>query len=73
MRALAVQGQEPTVLQAHQVEVTLAKRSYGTRFEALNRAGNLNSRFVLQRLLAPAWPQERCGYPACFEHGQATE
>lgn len=43
MRTLAVQGEEPTVLQTYQVEVTLAKRSNATRFKALNRPGNLDS------------------------------
>jgi hypothetical protein len=48
MRTLAVQRQEPTLLQAHQVKVTLAKCGNAARLEAFNRAGDLNSRPFLR-------------------------
>jgi hypothetical protein len=73
MRTLAVQGKEATVVQAHQVEMTVAKCGNAARVEALNRTGNLDSRPVLQRYPAPSWPEESCADPACFEYGQATQ
>jgi len=73
VRALAVQGQKPAILQACQVEVTLAKRSNTARFELLNRAGDLNPGPIPQRYPASAWSQEGRGNPACLEYSQASE
>jgi hypothetical protein len=73
MRTLAVQGQEATVVKAHQVEMAVAKCCNAARLEALNRTGNLKFGRLLQRRPAAASPQESCPDPACFDHGQATE